>query len=352
CELAAHLRPPPGGQVRFGCLNGRNRPLPPALAQPGAPPTCQVRLPGRYVQRAWRAIHWPPYDLLAGPADVFHFPNFIAPPLRRGRLVVSMHDASFLRYPETTEAANLRYLQRHAPSTVARADAIITISRFSAAELSALLNVPPAKLQVVHPGLSPQWAPAPPEAVSALCQRLRLPQPYLLTVGTIEPRKNLAWFLEVFERLERPDVCWVLAGRPGWKSEAFLRRLGDSPARDRIRLLLNVAETDLAPLYTGAALFVFPTLYEGFGFPPLEALACGTPVAASPVACLPEVLGDAVHWLPTHAPDAWRTRLRELLDDPAACRTHTAAGHTQAQRYTWARAAAETWDVYRQVHAS
>lgn len=326
----------------------KGRPFP----LPGAEARAVRWVPGRWVQASWKTIGAPPFNWLAGGADVYHFPNFIRPPLTRGRSVVTVHDISFLRYPEAAEARNLRYLTAKIRGTMERADRILTDCEFVADEVRALPGAPAERVVSVYPGLSGDFAPSGPAAVRETRARLGLTRPYLLTVGTLEPRKNHRFLLEAFERLPDFDGDLVLAGMKGWKVEPILERIRRSPRADRIRLLDYVGESDLRALYTGAELFLFPSLYEGFGFPPLEAMACGCPVLASTAGALVEVLGSAADLLETRDPEAWSNAVRRVLAEGAAeRRARLDRGRERAGRYTWDAAAKRVWAIYREVAA-
>jgi glycosyltransferase involved in cell wall biosynthesis len=309
-------------------------------------------LPGALVQKAWARLGWPPYDAFAGRHDLYHFPNFFLPPLRRGKAVVTIHDVSFLRFPSFAEDRNRRYLERTVPRTVARADAILTISRFSASEITALLGVDPARVHAVPLAVAPHMQPATPAEIGSLRHKLGLERPYLLSVGTLEPRKNIPFLVEVFERLAGGyDGDLVLAGAAGWKVEPILERIRRSPVASRIRRLHFVADADLPALYSGADQFLCASHYEGFGFPPLEAMACGTPVVSSPGGSLREVLGEAALLLEPQDSALWRDRIAERLADPAGRPALAAAGIARAALYSWPETARLTWDVYRKTAA-
>jgi glycosyltransferase involved in cell wall biosynthesis len=318
---------------------------------PGARTTPSRILPGAILQRLWRTVGFPPFDLLSGPADVFHFTNFLRPPLRRGRSVVTIFDMSFERFPQFAEAKNLRNLRRGIRQTAVKADAIITISDFSANEIAELLPESRGKLFPIPLGISPDFAPAPEEAVAALRAKTGLERPYILAVGTIEPRKNLTFLVDVFEQmagdsaLEGLDL--VIAGMPGWRCEDILRRFETSSRAARIHYMRYVPDAALAALYTGAAVLAVPSHYEGFGFPPLEAMACGTPVVSSAGGSLPEVLGDAAVVVPDYDPAAWRAALGRAAMDGDLRSKLKSAGMKRAATYRWEKTATETWRVYR-----
>jgi len=316
------------------------------FAPPGVTQKSIRWIPGRFVQKAWKTIHAPPFDLFAGKADVFHFPNFIRPPLAHGRSVVTIHDAAFLRFPETIEAANYRYLTRCIKRTVERSDAIICVSTFTANELAELLSVPADRLKVIPSGLSSRHQRATAAEIAAMRKRLLLDRPYLLSVGTLEPRKNYPFLIDAFEQLPF-DGDLVIAGMKGWKTDGIFERRNASPRRERIRLLEYVDEHDLPSLYSGAELFVIPSIYEGFGFPPLEAMQCGTPVVSSSAGSLPEVLGDAAALVNSFDAGDWVAVISALINDESRRSALVELGYKKSAGYTWEHTAQLTWNVYR-----
>ncbi len=317
---------------------------------PGAEPRAVRWCPGRLAQACWKRLNWPPFDRLAGRADLYHFPNFVLPPMAgRGRTIVTVHDVSFLRFPEMAETRNLAFLRRRIANTVRRADAVVTDSRFCAGEIAALLGADPAKIHAIPLGVSEHLAPPPEDAVARLRRSRGLDRPYLLTVGTLEPRKNTAFLARVYEAFAEFDGDLVIAGQRGWRDAPILARLRASPRAASIRLLGYVPEADLPALYAGAALFLFPSVYEGFGFPPLEAMRCGVPVLASRAGSLPEIVGGGARLVDGFEAEAWAGEARRLLADDAARRALAARGRDWAARYTWRETARQTWALYRNV---
>lgn len=307
-------------------------------------------MPGRIAQAAWKRLHAPPYGWFAGEADVYHFPNFVRPPLgKRKRSVVTIHDLSFMRMPETTEKKNLAWLTAEIQRTADNADAILTDSHFSAGEIHDLLGVEAERIFPVWLGLD-SFPPPPPEAEAAALRReLGLERPYLLMVGTLEPRKNIPFLVEVFEAMRDFDGDLALVGGLGWKTEGILAAIENSPRRERIRRLGGIRDDQLAAVYAGAAAFVYPTRYEGFGFPPLEAMARGVPVVSARNSSLPEVLGDAPRWVDGFDAEEWAAAVRGVLGDEAGRAAMCRAGVAQAGRFTWAATARGTWEVYRRA---
>jgi glycosyltransferase involved in cell wall biosynthesis len=318
-----------------------------AFAAPNASCRAVRWIPGSVVQQGWKRFGWPPFDAIAGPADVYHFPNFIRPPLRNGKSVVTIHDMSFMRLPQYTAARNHSFLSARIRDTAARSDAIITDSRFSAAEIAELLRVDPRRISAIYPGVAQTFAPPDVAARHAVLAALGLDRPYLLSVGTIEPRKNYAFLVEVFERLTDFDGDLVIAGRLGWKYEPLLRRIKDSSRRDRIRHIAQADDAHLPALYAGARAFVMPSFYEGFGFPPLEAMACGAPVVSSDGGSLKEVLDGAAVVLDSFDAERWAGEIRKVLSDSGHRQQLIATGLRHAARYNWTDTARRTWEVYR-----
>lgn len=307
-------------------------------------------MPGRIAQAAWKRFHAPPFDWFAGDADVYHFPNFVRPPLGKGkRSVVTIHDLSFLRMPETTEKKNLAWLTAEIQRTADTADAILTDSHFSADEIHELLGVDRERIHPVWLGLDSFPSPPPEAEAAALRRGLGLERPYLLMVGTLEPRKNIPFLVKVFEEMRDFDGDLALVGSLGWKTEGILSAIESSPRRDRIRRLGGIRDDQLAAVYAGASAFVYPTRYEGFGFPPLEAMARGVPVVSARNSSLPEVLGDAPLWVDGFDAAEWASAIRAVLGNAEGREAMRHAGMAQAEKFTWGDTAKETWKVYRRA---
>jgi glycosyltransferase involved in cell wall biosynthesis len=348
-QLLHHLGPlaSPDESLRLFYFDFLRRGL--SFEPPGAVHRAVRWCPGRFVQQAWKRLSWPPFDWLAGEADVYHFPNFVLPPLTKGKAVVTIHDMSFLRHREFAEEKNLQYLDAKIRDTVARAGAVITDSQFSADEIHALLDVPRAKLFPIHLGIAPAFTRPCTTEIRLVLRELEVPMPYLLTVGTVEPRKNIPFMIKLFESMTDFPGALVIAGMRGWKVEGILQAMQNSSHADRIVYLDYVPDTRLPALYAGAALFLVTSHYEGFGFPPLEAMACGTPVLSSAGGSLPEVLGEGAKVMEGFEVEAWRREAMRLLDDEAVRNGRINAGRRRAAQYTWARTARQTWDVYRSL---
>jgi glycosyltransferase involved in cell wall biosynthesis len=288
-----------------------------------------------------------PIELAGERLDLLHGPDFLVPRRRRWPAVVTIHDLAFVRYPQILTPDSRRYYAQVA-RVVPTVERVICDSAHTAADAQALLGVPRDRLRVVH--LAPTLC-TPPDAsaLAAVRARYRLPPSFLLYLGTLEPRKNLLTLLGAVARLPAAPLL-VLAGPRGWLDAPVLAaaaRLGE-----RVRLLGPVPAADLPALYAAATAFVFPSLYEGFGLPPLEAMAMGTPVVAARTSSLPEVLGEAALFVPPLDVAAWAEALRRIVDDAALRAELRQRGLAQAARYSWPRTAAATLAVYREALAA
>lgn len=305
--------------------------------------------------KPWRMLVWLgqlarlPFNRLMPEATLFHATEHLLPPLRGIPTVLTVHDLIFRHLPEHHKRLNRWYLNATMPLYCRRATHIIAVSEATRQDLSAAYNVPPEKVTVVLEAADPQFKPQPPERVRYAQGVYGLPELYLLYVGTIEPRKNLTRLLHAWEPLyvggDAPPL--VMAGKRGWLAEDFYAALDASPAREGVRFTGYVADDDLPALYSGALAFVFPSLYEGFGLPPLEAMACGAPVLCSNTSSLPEVVGDAAILVEPTSVDAIREGLRRLLSDAELRAELRARGLQRAAMFSWKRAAAETLECYR-----
>jgi glycosyltransferase involved in cell wall biosynthesis len=303
------------------------------------------RVPARLLQAAWARLPLPPVEWLAGRVDLFHATNFAAPPARRAAVVVTVHDLSYLRYPEMVTAASARYASL-VPRALGRGATVCAPSAAVAAEVAGTYRLPPERLVVTPLGVDPAWSLAAPPDQAWLAAR-GLPARFLLFVGSREPRKNLATLLAAYRRLlaatpELPPL--VLAGPPGWGEAADLSGL---PA-GAVRTPGYLPEAELARVVAGASLVAVPSWYEGFGLPALEALACGTPVVASDLPALREVLGPDAELVPPGDADALADALARVLKDPGGERER-AARRARAAAFTWDACAEATLTAYRRA---
>lgn len=313
------------------------------------------------VRPLWTPPHHPleqwslPLELALLPLDVLHSPDFIPPFRRRCPAVVTVHDLSFRRYPETKTADSLRYYDQ-VDRAVADAEAIIAVSEATRADMEELLGVPPERVDVVYHGVDSCYRPMGDRAaVREFCRRRGLPERFILWVGTLEPRKNLGCLFQALAEMghQLPDSLGtlVLAGPRGWRweeTEALFQRLD---IQRRTIFYGPATEEELRLLYNAAWVFVFPSIYEGFGLPPLEAMACGTPVVASSAPALPEILGDAALYFDPEDTAGLGQHLLRLAEDAPLRESLVRAGLARAGAFRWEETARRTLEVYRKAAA-
>jgi glycosyltransferase involved in cell wall biosynthesis len=285
----------------------------------------------------WQRVRVPlPADVLAGGANVFYSPDFTLPPLARAPAAVTVHDLSYLIHPETHYPPLRRYLEAAVPRALSRAARIFADSRQTKDDLQTHLGVPRENVEVVLSAADPVFKPAPDGAIAAARTKYALDRSYLISVGTIQPRKNLPTvFAALRVLIERGrDLLLVHVGRPGWLYEPIFEALDASGVKNRVRIIA-ASDEELVPLLSGAVALVFPSLYEGFGLPCLEAMACGTPVIASHAGSLAEVVGDAGIQIEPRDDGAIAHAVQRLLDDEPYRRDLISRGFTQTSRFSW-----------------
>lgn len=286
---------------------------------------------------------------------LLHTPNYILMPFE-GPAVTTVHDLSALNYPETHPVERVRFLDRHLPRTLERADAVLTDSRFIAEEIHTRLGVPRAKLHTVALGVDPVYRPrAKDELAPALAMHGLVAGAYLLVVATQEPRKNLVRLVRAYAALaaaQRARHPLVIVGARGWLNHELERTLGPLEASGSARRLGYVSEEALPLIYAGARAFAFPSLYEGFGLPVLEAMASGVPVLTSNVSSMPEVGADIALGVDPLDEDALRAGLEHILDDDTWRADAITRGPRHARQFPWSRCVDDTVAVYAKVLAA
>ncbi len=325
---------------------------------PEAPNFRAVRLPvtDRETALVWQRLRLPiPIDLCLGPLDLFHSPDFVLPPVLTGRKVLTVHDLSFLRVPEYAHPVLREYLCRVVPRSVHRADLVLADSASTRTDVIELLRVPEDRVQIVYAGVEDRFRPVTDAAtLAAVRERYGLDRPFILGLGTLEPRKNFVGLIEAFARLiQRRHLPHdlVIVGGKGWLYEPIFQRVRGLGLEGRVHFPGHVADDDLPAVYTLAACLAYPSFYEGFGIPALEAMACGTPVVTTRASSLPEVAGPAALYVDPHDNEGLVEALDRVLHDEALRRELEAAGHRQAAQFTWQRAAQTLLSAYRSVAA-
>ncbi len=349
CQGAlAALAQRPDVDVRAYAVSWRRRRQIEATLPQGVPAR-QRPMPARPLHALWARGDWPPVEPFVGPIDVVHGTNFLVPPTRRAAAVVSVHDLTPLHHPELCDEATLAYpgLIRRA---LGRGAWVHTDSAFVAAEVREAFGADPGRVRVVTPGIPELPAPSGAGADAVVARVLPAgTRRYCLAVGTAEPRKDLPGLVRSFGAVADgvEDVALVLAGPPGWGERALDDAVAESPVRARIVRTGWVPPEELAVLLARASLLAYPSLYEGFGFPPLQAMRAGVPVVATRAGSLPEVLGDGALLVDAGDHDGLAAALSTLLCDDGERSRLVAAGTTWSARYSWEGCGAGLASLYR-----
>lgn len=284
-------------------------------------------------------------DSLVGAPDVFIATDFLLPYLPRTKSIFILHDLTYHLLPSTHSFLNRLFLTWAVPRFLQAATVTVTVSSATQQDAVRIYGWPSHRLHVVYPGVSSNMTPVTAASrLASIRERYHLPERFVLTVSTLEPRKNLATLLAAWEAPSL-EIPLVIAGRPGWKHATLDKRI--QTLAPRVRRLGFVPDEDLPALYSAAEAFAFPSLYEGFGLPVLEAMACGTPALCSNTSSLTEVAGGAALLLPPMDEHAWVEALQRITADPELRADLRARGLAQAQRFSWARAAQQFRQLYR-----
>jgi glycosyltransferase involved in cell wall biosynthesis len=324
-------------------LRGRNDL---AAAVPAGVHAASRWFPARGVRQAWLRVEYPRVERWTGRIDVVHATNYVAPPTKAGE-VVSVYDLGFVRYPEFVATDTLDYpeLLRRA---VRRGAWFHTTSDFVRDEVIETFAVPAERVVRVYPGIPPiHGGDATRGRAIAGAER------YVLAIGTIEPRKNFPGLVRAFDALAArdPDVVLAVAGGRGWGADEFDAAVAAAHHRDRVRAFGYVSGDDRADLLAGASVLAYPSHYEGFGFPPLEAMAAGVPVVTARAGAVPEVVGDAAVVVEPDDADALTDALHRVLTDDALRRDLVERGHARHGAFSWTKAVDELVDLYEAVRA-
>ncbi|MBY0454568.1 MAG: glycosyltransferase family 4 protein [Burkholderiaceae bacterium] len=361
-ELAKGLHQHAGmGRVRYFSL-GRWVSLESLLHADTAPPSTQrsvrsILAGNRAAVQAFRLL-MPSLQRLRlrtqGDA-IFHSPNYFLPPFG-GRTVTTVHDLSHHIYPQFHPAARIDYMRRMLPESLRRTTHVITVSESARHDLIQYFNHPADQITAIPLGADPAFRPHSAAELAPVLARLGLqPHSYSLYVGTIEPRKNLDRLLTAYEALPvalRQHHPLVMAGGAGWCSEHTHERMARAASAGWLHYLRYVAQADLPVLYAGARLFVYPSLYEGFGLPVLEAMASGVPVVTSNTSSLPEVVGTVALQIAPEDTAALTAAMYQALQDDAWRAQAASAGLARAAQFSWQTCIDRTVQVYRDIASS
>lgn len=288
-------------------------------------------------------------EMLQNPPGVLFVPSHVVPLLHPRRTVVTVHDLGYLQYPQAHTKASRLYLHLSTLFSVKAAGRVIAISEATKRDLVKHYGVRPGKISVIHHGRDPIFAPVTDALeLEEAAAKYGVSGSYCIHVGTLQPRKNLGLLVEAWDilrqRMEQPPQL-LLAGKRGWLYNSLLESVQNKGLGSLIRFADYVERTDMPALYSGAVALTFPSLYEGFGLPPLEAMSCGTPVIASTATSVPEVVGYGGILLDPHSPAAWADAVQRVMSDPGLRAELHRKGLERASGFTWERSARETLRV-------
>jgi glycosyltransferase involved in cell wall biosynthesis len=310
-----------------------------------------ISIPQRLITLSWLAFRTPALDRVVKGCDVYHVSEISIPPVRKAKRVAFVHDLTTLLFPQFHVSSNV-FVHRQRFERLNEVDAILTNSETTKRDIVDRLSISPDKIHVTHLGAYDCFRPMAKEGIGPVLECHGIRKPYLLFVGTLEPRKNLEALILAFNRLKGKDRIphqLVLAGQKGWLYEPILRAIEASPYCSDIIQTDYLAEGDLPALMNGAELFVYPSFYEGFGLPVLEAMQCGTPVVTSTVSSLPEVGGDACLYADPHSVEEIADRIRLVLMDSNLQKSMSEKGVERAKHFSWEKCARETLKVYENL---
>ncbi|QPC81190.1 glycosyltransferase family 4 protein [Phototrophicus methaneseepsis] len=335
-------------------IAGANKHTPPPTPAPNFT-LYPTRITPTWFARIWQRARIPlPVEAFTGPTDLYHATDFVLPPtLPKTRTIVTVHDLSFVKVPDAASPPLKAYLDTVVPRSLARADHIIADSAATKSDIIDIYGIPANQISVVLSGVSTAFRPVTdPAQQQHVRQKYAIgQQPFLLSVGTVQPRKNYSRIIHSLAELRAQgmDLCLVIAGGKGWLQDEMHQTIKHTHMEDAVKLIGYADDADLPTLYSSANCVVFPSLYEGFGFPVLEAMACGTPVITSNVSSLPEVAGDAALIVDPYDTEALTHAIKRVLTDSDLHAKLIEHGLIQAAKFTWEASAQRLREVYTHV---
>ena len=291
-------------------------------------------------------------DSFTKEADIVHSTDFVLPVSKNKPSIITIHDLAFRRFPSFYTFKNRTYMNSMAKFSAKRADKIITYSDSTKKDVIKFLSIDEKKISVIPLGVEDKFKPASEEEIKKIKADLGLPDNYIITLGTLQPRKNLEALIDAFARLKKDKAIphkLVIVGEKGWNNEKLLTKLAGLDIAEDIVLTGFIEDNQLPSLYSGATALVYPSLYEGFGLPVLEAMACGVPVACSNTSSLPEIAGEAALLFDPTDVDQIYSSIQKLLLDEKLRKTLGEAGIKRARQFTWEKTAKQTLSLYNSL---
>lgn len=334
---------------RLFIAGASNQNLPPSLA-----PNFRYypsRISPKWWARIWHRAQIPyRVEYILGKIGLYHATDFVLPPIhKQTKSIVTIHDLSYIRVPETASPSLKKYLDVVVPRSIALATHVHAVSETTRQDIITLYNTPPEKVSVIFNAVESRFKPV--DISKAILTKYHIPDaPYIISVGTVQPRKNYSRLVKSLVQIrQKHDVHLVIAGGRGWLEDEFYATIQQTGMTDYVHVTGFVADEDLPALYSGAICMAYPSLYEGFGIPVLEAMACGTPVLTSTTSSLPEVAGDSAILVNPYDIDAIQDGLERLISDQDLRETLSQKGLSQAQKFTWEQSARQLKRLYTQL---
>jgi glycosyltransferase involved in cell wall biosynthesis len=302
----------------------------------------------RLVRILWEQLVWP-RAAARRHVDLLHSMAFVTPIFSGRDTIVTVYDLSFMHFPDQFPKLQRAYLTGQTLRSCRQARRVVTISESSRQDVHRLLGIRLDRIDVVYPGVGSAFSPRPAAEIELFRRQQALLRPYILHVGTLQPRKNIPTLIEAFERLKRSELDLVLVGGKGWLYDEIFARVDKLGLKERVRFAGYVADAELPLWYNGAAMVVLPSIYEGFGMPAAQAMACGTPVIASNVSAFPEVTGEAALLFDPHDVMTLVNHMTSVLDHRQITATMREQGLSQVKKFTWQNAGQQMVKVYQKT---
>lgn len=294
-----------------------------------------------------------PIDLIGVKSNsIFHATNFITLPTRYAKQVVTIHDLAFMKFPEVVESNIYQYLMRWVPYSIKKADQIIADSIQTKADIIEYFTIPEDKINVVYLAADSKFKKESQEKIEIVKVKYKLPIKYLLYLGTLEPKKNITTLIDVYNQLKQKysiEEKLVIVGTKGWKFNPIFEKIKDLHLENDVIFTGYVDDEDLPSIYSGASVFTFPSIYEGFGIPLLEAMQCEIPVVASNTSCIPEVVEDAGLLIDPYDINKWVEAIYQILINHELRMNLVQKGIEQSNKFSWEKVANETLEVYKKA---
>lgn len=304
--------------------------------------------------KLWDRLRFPPLEIIGLKVDMLHCPDFMVPPTLNKNIILTIHDLGFIRYPEFNFDWFIKKYTKEVKRNTTISKRIIADSVSTRDDIIKFFKTDPDKVEVVYLAADSIFRKLDKKKiVPGIIKKFNIDKKYLFSVGTIEPRKDFPTLIRAFNQLRKKeedfDLKLIIAGRTGWKSETTFQEREASPYRDDILFIGKVSDTELLQLYNQAELFIYPSLFEGFGLPPLEAMSCGLPVILSETSSLTEIAGDAAVLVKPQDTAGIKKAVLKIISDPALREELSRNSIAHAARFNWQKTAQKTLGIYNRI---